>query len=203
MIRPRQIGITGGIGSGKSMICRIFQCLGAAVYDADSRAKAVMTTDGILMSEIKKEFGGLSYTEDGGLNREYLSKTVFHDPERLKKLNQLVHPRVREDYSHWLANHQDEPYVIREAALLVETGLHVQLDALLVVVAPVELRIARTLRRDPHRTQEQIEAIIRQQMSDEEKIKHADHIIVNDNRTLVLPLVLELHYLLTSGTTKL
>jgi dephospho-CoA kinase len=200
MTIPRQIGITGGIGSGKSLICRIFGCLGVAVYDADSRAKAVMTTDGILISEIKKEFGGLSYNEDGVLNRQYLAQTVFHDPEKLKKLNQLVHPRVREDYTRWLTDHRDDLYVIREAALLVETGQQSQLDAILVVVAPVQVRMARTLGRDPQRTQEQIEAIMSRQMSDEEKIKHADHIIVNDNKTLVVPQVLALHNRLTSGT---
>jgi dephospho-CoA kinase len=200
MTTPRQIGITGGIGSGKSLICRIFGCLGVAVYDADSRAKAVMTTDGILISEIKKEFGGLSYNEDGVLNRQYLAQTVFHDPEKLKKLNQLVHPRVREDYMRWLTDHRDDLYVIREAALLVETGQQSQLDAILVVVAPVQVRMARTLGRDPQRTQEQIEAIMSRQMSDEEKIKHADHIIVNDNKTLVVPQVLALHNRLTSGT---
>jgi dephospho-CoA kinase len=99
---PLQVGITGGIGSGKSLICRIFLCLGAPVYDADSHAKNLMTTDGILVSNIKKEFGDLSYNTDGSLNRKYLSSTVFTHADKLDKLNSLVHPRVALDFARWV-----------------------------------------------------------------------------------------------------
>ncbi|MCU0356260.1 MAG: dephospho-CoA kinase [Cyclobacteriaceae bacterium] len=199
MPAPLQIGITGGIGSGKSIVCRIFQCLGIAVYDADSRAKAVMTTDGIVIDEIKKEFGGLSYYENGALNREYLARTVFHDPEKLSKLNQLVHPRVHDDYKRWLEKHQHDRYVIREAALLLETGADKQLNRLVVVYAPEALRTERTLRRDPHRTFEQVKAIMAQQWPDEEKLKRANAVIYNDDTRLVIPQVLELHRQLLDG----
>src|SRR5690606_15476723 len=114
MRKPLQVGITGGIGSGKSLVCRIFQCLGISVYDADSRAKSLMTTDGILVSQIRKEFGDLAYHADGSLNRKHLGETVFNDPDRLELLNKLVHPRVGEDYRQWLEENSREVYVLKE-----------------------------------------------------------------------------------------
>ena len=193
MNTPLQIGITGGIGSGKSLICRIFKCLGVPVYDADSHAKELMTTDGILVSDIKKEFGVLSYNVDGGLNREYLGKNVFHDPERLKALNRLVHPRVDVNYRQWVVQKKNHPYVLKEAALLFEAGTHVSLDKVIVVYADEALRIQRVLKRDPHRTADQVLAIIKNQMSDEDKLKRADFTIRNDETTLLIPQVVSLH----------
>src|SRR6185295_15439481 len=116
MKRPLQMGVTGGIGSGKSLVCRIFQLLGVPVYDADSRAKELMTTDSILVGLIKKEFGTDSYSSDGRPDRTALAQTVFVDPVKLEKLNRMVHPRVAADYDQWLKQHFDKPYVIKEAA---------------------------------------------------------------------------------------
>ena len=190
---PFQIGVTGGIGSGKSTVCRVFQSLGIPVYDADSRAKILMTTDGILIDQIKKEFGTLSYDAEGNLNRSYISKQAFEQPERLKKLNALVHPRVAHDYQTWLATHKSSPYVIREAALLFEANVTASLEKVVVVYAPEEIRIRRVMERDTHRSEEDIRKIIRNQWSDEEKMKRAHHTIYNDDQHLVLPQVLELH----------
>lgn len=192
MKKPLQIGITGGIGSGKSLVCRIFHTLGVPVYDADSRAKAVMTTDGILISHIKKEFGVLSYREDGSVDREYLAKEVFNNAERLKRLNNLVHPRVAKDFERWV-NEQKSNYILKEAALLFEAKSYTALDKVIVVFAPGELRIKRVLQRDPHRTKEQIKGIIQNQLQEEEKLKRADFVIMNDETQLVIPQVLELH----------
>jgi dephospho-CoA kinase len=192
MKTPLQIGITGGIGSGKSLVSRIFNLLGIPVYDADSRAKSIMTTDGILVSQIKKEFGVLSYNGDGSLNREYLAEHVFSDPEKLKLLNSLVHPRVREDFNRWLKE-QNSAYVLKEAALLFEAGSNAVLDKTIVVSAPEELRINRVLLRDKHRTAQQVRDIIRNQLKEEEKLKLADYIIVNDEGRPLIPQVLELH----------
>lgn len=188
-----QIGITGGIGSGKSLICKIFSSLGVPVYDADSHAKELMTTDGILVSEIRKEFGDLSYLSDGALNRTYLSKVVFNQQEKLKVLNALVHPRVAHHYAQWLAKQKDQFYVVKEAALLVETGSFKTLDQLIVVLAPERTRIHRVMSRDTHRTEQEVKDIISKQMSDEEKVKHANFTIVNDDTVLVIPQVLTLH----------
>lgn len=188
-----QIGVTGGIGSGKSLVCKIFAQLGISVYDADGHAKGLMTTDGILVSQIKKEFGDLSYYPDGTLNRSYLAETVFNDEEKLDKLNKLVHPRVAVDYEKWLNQHLDEPYVLKEAALLFESGSYRALAKTIVVSAPENLRQERVLFRDVHRTVEQFRAIVEKQMPEEEKLKRADYIIVNDDANLVIPQVLELH----------
>ena len=193
MKKPFQIGVTGGIGSGKSLICRIFACFGVPIYDADSHAKELMTTDGILVSDIKKEFGVLSYSVNGGLNREYLSKQVFNDPERLRTLNNLVHPRVGVDFSRWADQRKGHSYVLKEAALLFESGSYKSLHKVIVVYANEALRIQRVLKRDPHRTADQVRAIIRNQMPEEEKLKRADFTILNDETTLLIPQVISLH----------
>jgi dephospho-CoA kinase len=193
-VTPLQIGITGGIGSGKSLVCRIFQILGAPVYDADSRAKDLMTTDGILISRIKKEFGELSYRQDGSLNREYLGEKVFNDAERLKVLNSLVHPRVAEDYTQWVGRHQQALYVIKEAALLFEAGSYKALDKVIVVHAPSSVRIKRVLSRDKHRTEAQVREIMKNQLPDEDTLARADFIIRNDESQLVITQVLDLHH---------
>jgi len=191
-----QIGITGGIGSGKSTVCRIFSTLGVPVYDADSRAKSLMTTDGILITQIKKEFGVLSYRKDGSIDREYLAQ-AFHDKEKLKLLNSLIHPRVAEDYDAWV-NEQKSDYVLKEAALLFEAKSHRTLNKIIVVSAPEELRIKRVLQRDSHRTRQQVMDIIQNQLQEEEKLKLADFVVVNDESSLVTPQVLKLHDIFTS-----
>lgn len=191
---PLQIGVTGGIGSGKSVVCRIFQCLGIPVYDADSRAKNLMTTDGILIEQIKKEFGTLAYDSNGNLNRGYISQVAFGNTERLKKLNSLVHPRVALDYQTWLAANAAYPYVIREAALLFEANVSASLGQTIVVYAPEAIRIRRVLQRDTHRNEKDVRTIILNQWPDEEKMKRANHIIRNDDQHLVIPQVLQLHH---------
>lgn len=188
-----QIGVTGGIGSGKSVVCKIFAQLGIPVYDADSHAKALMTTDGILISQIKKEFGDLSYHADGSLNREWLSQHVFSNEARLEKLNSLVHPRVAVDYENWVGMQTEVPYVLKEAALLFESGSFRLLDKIIVVSAPEAIRQERVLKRDKHRTVEQFREIVEKQLPEEEKLKRADYIIVNDDVTPVIPQVLKLH----------
>lgn len=200
---PLQIGITGGIGSGKSLVSRIFSCLGIPVYDADSHAKALMTTDGILVEQIKKEFGQLSYHGDGSLNRKYISEVVFRNPEKLKKLNNLVHPRVGADYQQWVSRHAESPYVIKEAALMFESGSSNMMDNILMVNAPEELRISRILARDKHRTEANVKDIIRNQMAEEKKLELADFVIQNNEQELIIPQVLHLHQVfIAKGNSK-
>jgi dephospho-CoA kinase len=171
--------------------------LGVPVYDADSHAKMVMTTDGILVAAIKKEFGDLAYDELGNLNRAYLANTVFQDEHQLAHLNSLVHPRVALDYSSWVKK-QLTPYVLKEAALLFESNSYKVLDKVIVITASEEMRIARVLKRDPHRTVEQINGIVEKQMPENEKVKRADYLVVNDETTLVVPQVLDLHRVFTT-----
>lgn len=186
-----QIGVTGGIGSGKSTVCKIFQSLGVPVYDADRRAKKLMLENVQLVDAIKSEFGNDSYLASGAINRDYLAKVAFADPEKVKKLNALVHPVVADDYSKWVSD-QTANYVVKEAALLIESASYLQLDKLIVVTAPTQLRIARIKSRDSFRSQQEIEAIIANQLSDEERESKADFIIKNDESELLIEQVLEL-----------
>jgi dephospho-CoA kinase len=192
-MEPLQIGVTGGIGSGKSLVCKIFSCLGIPVYDADSRAKNLMNKNTLLVDQIKKEFGNDAYDEQGKLNRQYLAGRVFNQPDQLEKLNHLVHPRVAEDYSNWVTENNKSVYVIKEAALLFEAGSAKALDKIITVYAPEHLRLQRVLKRDPHKSEEAIEAVMHNQMNEEEKKSLADFIIYNDDTTLVIPQVLKLH----------
>lgn len=199
-MNPLQIGITGGIGSGKSTVCRIFRALGVPVYDADSRAKVVMTSDVILIESIKKEFGSLSFREDGTLNTAYLAERVFGDEKRLEILNSLVHPVVARDYESWLRTHKDKPYVVKEAALLFESGSYRKLDCTGVVTAPESVRLKRVLQRDPFRTEKQVRDIMARQLSEDKAKELAGFVIVNDDIQPVLPQVLLLHRHWLAGT---
>jgi dephospho-CoA kinase len=148
------------------------------------------------MKAIKKEFGQASYHSDGSLDRSFLAKATFENRVRLDILNGLVHPRVAQDYLSWTNGHHLHPYLLREAALLYETGIYASIDKMIVVSAPRPLRIARVLKRDPHRTEKDVEAILQNQWPEEEKLKRADYIIYNDDQQLVIPQVLELHHTL-------
>lgn len=190
---PCQVGVTGGIGSGKSLVCQIFQILGVPVYNADQRARWLMNNDEPLKVAIINSFGTQSFDSNSNLNNIYLAKAVFNDKEKLEELNKLVHPRVAEDYGQWLSQYIKKKYVIKEAALLFEAGSDKYLDSIVVVSAPEELRIERVLKRDPFRTREQIMNIIKSQFSEMEKLEQADYIIDNDSNSMVIPQVLELH----------
>jgi dephospho-CoA kinase len=152
-----------------------------------------MTTDGILVEQIKKEFGSLSYDADGGLNRSFLSSAVFGNAEKLKKLNELVHPRVALDGDQWTAEQIGKKYVVREAALLFESGSYKKMDKIIVVTAPEPLRVKRVLVRDKQRTEEEVLKIIRNQIKEEEKVKKADFVLRNDETELLVPQVINLH----------
>ncbi|MEN7547723.1 dephospho-CoA kinase [Rapidithrix thailandica] len=188
-----QIGITGGIGSGKSMVCKIFQTLGAPVYDADTMAKWLMAHDAKLIRSIKARFGKEAYLTDGTVNRTYLAKQVFGSASELQKLNALVHPRVAEHYQDWVHQHSHFPYVIKEAALLIEAKSYQQLDRLVLVYAPKTLRIQRVLQRDPQRDRKQVEQIIQKQLPEREKLPLAQHILKNDEKEMLIMQVLRLH----------
>lgn len=187
-----KIGVTGGIGSGKTVICRIFRSLGIPVYDADSRARYILDNDPALKSQILELFGGNAYTSSG-LNNVWIAQHVFNDEDKLHQLNSLVHPLVGIDFEAWSNQKVDNPYVIKEAALLYESGSYLSLDKIVVVTAPESLRIKRVLSRDKHRTEDQVKAILKRQWSEEEKIVKADFLIKNDDQELVIPQVLELH----------
>ncbi|WP_375579289.1 dephospho-CoA kinase [Marivirga tractuosa] len=189
----KKIGITGGIGAGKSLICEVFQLLGIPNYPADYRAKWLQSNDPELKAKIAQHFGKEAYFENGDLNRDYLSKEVFGDDEKLKLLNSLVHPAVGKDFENWCDQHADKPYVLKEAALLFETGSYKQLDATINVHASQELRLKRTLERDSQRTKESVLAIMKKQFSDEKRMDLANYVIYNDESRSVIKQVMELH----------
>ena len=188
---PLMIGLTGGIGSGKSMVARVFAILGIPVYYADDRAKWLMVNEPNLITGIKASFGEEAYLPDSTLNRKFLAEKVFGQPEQTLLINSLVHPAVKLDFEKWAAA-QQTPYVIKEAALLFETGSYKELDKVINVSSPLKLRVARVLMRD-QRSESQINDIINRQLPDEEKNPLADYVIKNNESKLVLPQVLEIH----------
>ena len=190
---PLKIGITGGIGAGKSTVCKVFAALGIPVYDADSRGKRVLVEDVLLVEQVQSYFGPDAYFSNGSLNREWLAAQVFDQPERLAQLNALVHPRVAVDFEEWYQQQLQAPYVIKEAALLFETGAYKNLDAVITVTAPQALRLRRTLMRDTQRSRSQIEEIMQRQLPEEERINRAQFKLVNDDHNMVIPQVLRLH----------
>lgn len=188
-----QIGITGGIGAGKSLVARIFHVLAIPVYNADERAKWLMNNDKQLQKQIIELFGEESY-QQGNLNRPYLAKKVFPNPELLKQLNSIVHPAVGSDYKNWISSREQEGYLytIKEAALMFENGSYQQLDYTILVHASEETRLKRVLSRDRQRDENQVREIMKNQMPEEQKLKKADFVIENDGKKMVIPQVLEI-----------
>lgn len=185
------VGISGGIGAGKSIISRVFRVLGVPFYDADTRAKELMVESDSLRSAIEVLFGEESY-EAEDLNRKHIASKAFYNPKLLSQLNELVHPAVQMDFEEWVKR-QDAAYVLKEAALLFESGSHKALDKVILVTAPEEIRIKRVLRRDPHRTTEDVKTIMNRQMSDAAKTPLADIVLVNDGTEMLIPKVLRLN----------
>ena len=194
-LKKLKIGITGGIGSGKTTVCKIFETLGIPVYYADDRAKILMVEDKVLIKKIKQEFGEAAYFPDGSLNRQLISDIAFHNPLKLKELNAAVHPSVFKDGERWHKTQKGVPYTLKEAALLFESGSNSVLDKIITVFTPKELRIERVLLRGGL-TRAEIEARIAKQLPDEDKIKQADFVIYNDGEKALIPQVLAIHKVL-------
>lgn len=191
---PR-IGVTGGIGSGKSLVCRMLSALsGAPVYDADARAKALIESDAELRRAIAALLGAEAYGPNGAYQRAYVAERVFRDPALLQALNAVVHPAVEADSRRW---HETQcaagaPYTLKEAALLVESGAWKHLDLLVVVTAPEDLRLDRTMRRDQLGA-EAVRMRMRRQLPEEELLRHAHFQIVNDGKRLLSPQIWAVH----------
>lgn len=197
---PLLIGITGGIGAGKSTVTKVFSLLSVPVYDADDRAKWLMAHNQDLKAEIIKAFGEESFIESTTLNRTFLAEKVFSNKENTELINSLVHPVVKKDFKQW-AGTQESPYVLKEAALLFETGSYKELYKTINVSSPLKIRISRVLMRDPQRTTAQVNEIINRQLSDEEKNKLADYVIKNTENKMLIPQVLEIHKKLLEETS--
>ena len=187
-----KVGLTGGIGSGKSIIAQAFSSLGIPIFFADEEAKNLINHEETLQAMIIEVFGNKSF-KDNRYNTKYISEKVFNNQVLLQKLNEIVHPFVLKAFNAWCGLHLHCPYLIMEAAILVESGLYRMFDYLIVVSAPSDIRTERILRRDNTST-DKVKARMSMQLSEERKIKVADFVILNDNNHLVIPQILEIHY---------
>ncbi|MBI5220059.1 MAG: dephospho-CoA kinase [Bacteroidia bacterium] len=184
-------GITGGIGSGKSVVCNIFSKIGVPVFSADAEAKAVINTDTGVVQELINNLGSDIYYFSGEINRKKLASMIFNNPDILSLVNSIVHPVVMNKYRLWVAE-QNSKYGILEAAILFESGAYYELDKIITVYAPEELRIKRIMNRD-YVGKEEVLARMNSQMPEEEKLQKAEYIIYNDEQQLVIPQILKLH----------
>jgi len=186
-----KVGLTGGIGSGKSFVAKLFEALNIPVYSADKEAKRLMWRDGKLKHDIKNLLGVEAYHSNGRLNRQFIASKVFENKTLLTKLNALVHPAVREDLNYWFSQ-QVSPYAIQEAALIFETGKSEFFDKIITVVADKELRISRTMKRDKC-TRQSVLSRMKNQMPQDQKAERSDYIIDNNGSKSLIQQVYAIH----------
>ena len=186
-----KVGLTGGIGSGKSFVAALFAELGVPVYEADLEAKMLIEVDPEIVKAYKSFFGNDIYSPLG-LNRKQVAALVFGNQELLKQVNQVVHPAVARHFEEWLMQHSDASYVIHEAAILFESKSNELMDRVITVSAPEVIRIARVMERDGV-GEEAVKLRMNNQMKEEERLAKADFVIINDESQLLLPQVIELH----------
>ncbi|MUP38078.1 dephospho-CoA kinase [Labilibaculum euxinus] len=180
-----KIGLTGGIGSGKSIVGRAFEMMGIPIYVADNEAKRLMVSDAELQNLLVSRFGDQIYDSNFNLNRELLAEIVFNDSEALKDINSIVHPAVRKDFIRWCEQHSQTPYVIQESAIIFDSGLYKNFDKIITVAAEDEIRIQRVMERDSI-SRELIVERMRSQLPESVRIEKADFVIYN-NTELILP----------------
>ena len=192
-----KIGITGGIGSGKSTVCKVFELLGVPVYYADDEAKKILN-DTAVKETIRKIFGNIVFDETGGIDRKKVAELVFNDKQKLEKLNSIIHPAVGAHFEEWLKKQKEKSYIIKEAAILFESGAYKQVDKIITVTAPLELKIKRAMQRGGI-TRSQVEERMSNQISDMEKIERSQYLIENDDEHLIIPQILKIHQELLTG----
>ena len=185
-----KLGITGGIGSGKTSVCRVFNILGIPVFSADQEAREIMETEDGIIRRVNSITGRDLYS-GGSLDRKELATLIFNDPALLKKVNSLVHPVVIDHFLRW-EKLQSSHYVIMEAAILFESGASKYVDKIAVIIAPPEERLERVIQRSNF-TKEQVLERMRNQMEDEERIKLSDYVINNSENDMIIPEILKIH----------
>jgi dephospho-CoA kinase len=186
-----KVAVTGGIGSGKSVVCEVFEKIGIPVFYADSSAKELMNSDNNIKEYLISNFGSTIFDEDGKLFRGKFAEIIFNNKTSLLKVNEIVHPAVRKVFEEW-AKKQTTPYLIEETAILFESGLAHLFDKIIYVTAPLELRIERVMKRDKT-TREKVQERMKNQENDEKKIEKSDFIIVNDDKEMILPQIINIH----------
>ncbi len=185
------VGVTGNIGSGKTTVCELFSKLGIPVYYADDRAKLFLNTPEVI-DELVSIFGHDILTKEKQIDRQRLAGKVFHDEVKLGQLNAIIHPRVKDDFQRWATEQTHAPYVIQEAAILIESGHYQNMDKIILVRAPEHVRIRRVSERD-HVDDHDVRQRAKHQMPEKEKVKFADFIITNDSRKALVPQVNDIH----------
>ncbi len=186
-----RVGVTGNIGSGKTTVCNIFRQLGVPVYYADERGKYFLQTPAV-KKEIRQAFGDEIMDQEESIDRQKLATQVFNNQDDLNRLNAIIHPRVRADFLRWATEQTQAPYVIQEAAILIESGHHVNLDKVILVRAPEDMRIQRVCDRD-HTDADHVRQRAKHQMPEEEKSRFADFVIHNDGKQALIPQVNRIH----------
>lgn len=184
----KRIGITGGIGSGKTTLAKLLAVLGYPVYNSDERARTITNTNSKILSQIRALFGDSVFNENAELNRQELARVVFADEEKLQQLNAIIHPEVAIDFEHW-CNQQHHKIVFKEAAIVFEHGLEKQLDYVWVVSAPDELRIKRVIARS-HIPEKEVRERMQRQLPQAVLVEKADVVILNDDKHLIIPQVI-------------
>jgi dephospho-CoA kinase len=195
-----KVGLTGGIGAGKSTVAQIFKVFGIPVYQADQEAKRLMQTNTSLIEKIREAFSDKAYVE-GILDRKFLSSIVFNDKQKLELLNSIVHPFTIQDGKEWMKK-QTSPYAIKEAALIFESGSQGEFDCIIGVFAPTTLRIHRTIQRDQVE-REKVLSRMEKQLDESIKMKLCDHVLINNEQTLLVPQVIGLHQKLINRSTEM
>ncbi|MES2394740.1 MAG: dephospho-CoA kinase [Bacteroidota bacterium] len=193
-----KVGITGGIGSGKTTVCKVFELLGVPVYYADIEAKQILDSNLEVKKNIINTFGNSVLNDEKKIDKKKLASLVFNNKENLEKLNSIVHPAVREHFENWLQQHSTQKYILKEAAILFESGSYKLVDKVIAVVAPLELKISRTMQRDKV-TKAEVELRISNQLNDDEKIKRSQFVIHNDEQQLIIPQILNIHDQITKS----
>lgn len=193
----KRIGITGGIGSGKSTVCKLFALLGVPVYAADDESKKLLDDNASVKLAIVGAFGESILDESGFIDRKQLATLVFNDKMKLDQLNGIVHPAVAKHFEDWCKKQSNVPYILKEAAILFESGANKGVDEVIVVTAPKDIRIQRVIGRDKV-SSEEVEKRMANQWPEEEKVKLANYVLTNDEQQLLIPQVLQLHAVLSA-----
>jgi dephospho-CoA kinase len=188
-----KVAITGGIGSGKSIVCRVFQHLGVPVFFSDKEAKELVNRDPLIRSRLISHFGNDIYLDEG-INRKLMASIIFNDPLALQTMNSIVHPVLKQKFYQWTRLQKGCKYVIMEVAILFESKSEKEFDKIITVYAPEDLKIKRSMHRD-NCTADEIKERMNNQYDDHFKMQHSDFVIVNDDSTLVLPQILKIHEL--------
>ena len=189
-MKPKLIGITGGIGAGKSTVSTICKHLGFKVYNSDQRAKEIVSEDSTIKKKLISFFGNNIY-KNGVLDRKFLSDKIFNDKSSLEQINSIIHPAVKKDFNSWVINNSNEKILFKESALLLESGAYKELDKIILIVSDKNLRVSRVLNRDQKRSKKEIESIIDKQIDVVDAIKYADIVIDNNHKKMLLPSVIK------------